>query len=356
MNKSILTPLLIAGLLSWGQVRAHHSFSTHYDMGELIEIMGVVAEVKLRNPHSFLLIDVTTEEGVVERWEVEAHAIPLMRRMGFEMDTMQVGDTLTIRGPRARTDKNLTFAGQIILEDGTEFSLLSGALGPQLTAAFVQDASEVQTDGSILDRVVGRWGHITEGNGEVGETPMALSSAGRLARANYDPRETPAMNCIAPNLPSLFHAPYLLDIRADDEQPVIFHEYYSVARPLTLSATVAAPADYGRRTTRIDGDVLVIESVGFAEDPAGLASDWDFNGRGRNNPGSGQKKVIESYTLRENDSILVLDYTVEDAVYLSEPYAARVEWQRLRDDAPIYDFECDLETATRSTLNAAPVE
>ena len=219
MNKSILTPLLIAGLLSWGQVRAHHSFSTHYDMGQLIEITGVVAEVKLRNPHSFLLIDVTTEEGVVERWEVEAHAIPLMRRMGFEMDTMQVGDTLTIRGPRARTDKNLTFAGQIILEDGTEFSLLQGALGPQLTAAFVQDASEVQTDGSILDRVVGRWGHITEDNGAVGETPMALSSAGRLARANYDPRETPAMNCIAPNLPSLFHAPYLLEIRADDEQP-----------------------------------------------------------------------------------------------------------------------------------------
>jgi hypothetical protein len=33
-----------------------------------------------------------------------------------------------------------------------------------------------------------------------------------------------------------------------------------------------------------------------------------------------------------------------------------MEWQRLREDATIYEFECDTEIATRSTLNAGSVD
>jgi hypothetical protein len=64
-----------------------------------MEITGTVSELSLRSPHSFLMVDVRSEQGVVERWEVEAHAVPLMRRLGIEADTIQLGDEITVRGP-----------------------------------------------------------------------------------------------------------------------------------------------------------------------------------------------------------------------------------------------------------------
>ena len=100
---------------------------------------------------------------------------------------------------------------------------------------------------------------------------------------------------------------------------------------------------------------LVIESAGFPEHPAGLASDWDRVGRGRNMPGSAQKRFVERYTASDDGTTLVLDYTLEDPVYLSEPFTARVEWDRLSDDAPICEFDCDADIATLSTLNAVPL-
>ena len=72
---------LAVALLPAGSVRAHHSFATHYLMDRSVEITGVVTEASLRNPHSFFTLEVTTEDGTVE-WEVEAHAIPLLRRIG----------------------------------------------------------------------------------------------------------------------------------------------------------------------------------------------------------------------------------------------------------------------------------
>ena len=152
------------------------------------------------------------------------------------------------------------------------------------------------------------------------------------------------------------HSFFTLEVMTDGPQPVLFHEYQGLARPLSFTEEPAdAPPGFGRRTATIEGDALVIESVGFSEHPAGLASDWDRIGRGRNVPGSAQKRLVERYTVSDDRTTLVLDYTLEDAVYLSEPFTARIEWIRLKDDAPIYEFDCDADVATRSTLNAVPL-
>ena len=90
------------GILASGQLHAHHSFATHYILDQPIELTGVVTEVTLRNPHSFIMMDVTDEQGVTEEWEVEIHSVPLMRRFGVTADTIQPGDTLQIVGPSPR--------------------------------------------------------------------------------------------------------------------------------------------------------------------------------------------------------------------------------------------------------------
>ena len=344
-----------AALLAVEPASAHHSFATHYLMDRSMEITGVVTEASLRNPHSFFTLQVATEDGVVE-WEVEAHAVPLLRRIGIDRETIQPGDTITVVGPSPRGARRVTFGAHITLADGRQFSLLGGGLAANLTR-YSAESVDALADGSILQRMSGRWGVITPpGTQVIGETPLPLNEAGRAARAGYDPLDTPAMNCVPPSVPSVLYAPYVFEVRTDGPQPVLFHEYEGLARPLSLTEEPAdTPPGLGRRTATVEGDALVVESVGFSGHPAGLASDWDRIGRGRNVPGSAQKRLVERYTVSDDRMTLVLDYTLEDPVYLSEPFTARVEWNRLTDDAPIYDFDCDADIATRSTLNAVPL-
>ncbi len=339
-------------------VYAHHSFATHYNMDDIIELTGTVTEVSLRNPHSFFMLDVSNDEGDAERWEIEAHAIPIMRRLGIDSDTVRLGDTITIRGPSPRRDdKNVTFGGEIILTDGSHFMLLD-SLRENLNRNIVQEDVTEPVVGSIVERMAGRWGLVSGAVGqEVGVSPLPLNGAGFSARAEYDPRDTPAMRCIPPNLPSLLYVPYLYEIRTDGGNPVLFHEYHSVPREIELNAesVISIPPEFGRRRARIESGTLIVESDGFPAHVAGLASDFDQNGNGANVPSSQRKQLVERYSVSEDGQSLVLDLTVRDPVYLSEPFNDRIEWRRLKADAPIYEFECDVDVATRSTLNAADV-
>ncbi len=334
---------------------AHHSFATHYLMDQSMEITGVVTEASLRNPHSFFTLEVMTDVGIVE-WEVEAHAVPLLRRIGIGNETIQPGDTITVVGPSPRGSRRVTFGAQIFLADGRQFALLGGGLAENLTRYRAESVDALE-DGNILQRMSGRWGVVTpSGTQVVSDTPLPLNEAGRAARSGYDPLNTPAMTCVPPNVPSVLYAPYVFEVRIDGPQPILFYEYEGLARPVSLTEESAdAPPGFGRRTATIEGDALVIESVGFSEHPAGLASDWDRIGRGRNAPGSAQKRLVERYTVSDDRTTLVLEYRLEDAVYLSEPFTARIEWIRLSDDAPIFEFDCDADVATRSTLNAVPL-
>jgi len=351
---ALFSLLALTGLV--GRSYAHHAVATHYDFETIIEVTGTVSTVTYRNPHSFFVLDVA-RDGVTEQWEIETHSVPLLRRLGIGADRIQVGDTLTVRGPSPRrAGSRALFAGQLVTADGTEF-VLAESLRSRLITGIAAESASRPADAPILERLAGRWSSITGAFGATGGSPMPLNETGLAARAAYDPANTPAQQCIPPNLPSLLYQPYLYEIRTGSEGVILYHEYDNISRPLIFGIDAAAttPTDFGERRARIDADALIVESRGFPAHGAGLASDWDANGRGANIPSSAQKEIIERYTLRDNGQILVADYTVIDPVYLEEPYSARVEWQRVRDDAPIYPFECDLDSATRSRATLEPV-
>ena len=54
MAKSFSSWTAIMPGIFLGSADAHHSFRMHYDPDRSIELQGVVAEVDLRSPHSFL--------------------------------------------------------------------------------------------------------------------------------------------------------------------------------------------------------------------------------------------------------------------------------------------------------------
>ena len=332
---------------------AHHSFATHYDSNNIVEISGVLSDVKMRSPHSFFEVDVTNDNGATETWEVEAHAVPILRRLGITRDTLKVGDRVRIRGPRSRRpEKLLLFGAEINTESGLQFEMLDS-----IRRAPENAVSDSREGISGIDRFTGKWLTFITGQ-RVADSPLPLTEAGRQARENFDPLVNAASECIPSNLPSLLMIPYIYEISRDGNRIELFHEYAQIRRPVVLGSNAPNVTDpaYGERTGRFDNDTLIIESGNFPAHSAGLASGWEPNGNGADVPASDRKRLVERYKVNDDGSQLTVEYTVTDPVYLTEPYTAEIVWHRLPDDSPIYEFTCDAEIAMRSTQNAAVLE
>lgn len=332
---------------------AHHSFATHYDSNNIVEISGVLSDVKMRSPHSFFEVDVTNDNGATETWEVEAHAVPILRRLGITRDTLKVGDRVRIRGPRSRRpEKLLLFGAEINTESGLQFEMLDS-----IRRAPENAVSDSREGISGIDRFTGKWLTFISGQ-RVADSPLPLTEAGRQARENFDPLVNAASECIPSNLPSLLMIPYIYEISRDGNRIELFHEYAQIRRPVVLGSNAPNVTDpaYGERTGRFDNDTLIIESGNFPAHSAGLASGWEPNGNGADVPASDRKRLVERYKVNDDGSQLTVEYTVTDPVYLTEPYTAEIVWHRLPDDSPIYEFTCDAEIAMRSTQNAAVLE
>ena len=352
MSKINILFIAIAGSVFFcaSAANAHHSFATHYDTSDIVEVNGVLSGVKMRSPHSFFEVDVVTEDGSTETWEVEAHAVPILRRLGITKDTLKVGDTVTIKGPRSRRpEKLLLFGAEFSTSSGEQFEMLNSIRKAPDYA--ISDTREGITG---IDRLTGKWMTFITGQ-KVSDSPMPLNDAGRRARENFNAAVNSSSECVPSNLPSLLMIPYVYEIKRDGNHVDIFHEYAQLRRSVTLGSSIPNVTDpsFGRRVGRFENDTLIIESDGFPALSAGLASGWEPNGNGADIPSSEQKELIERYTVNYDVSVLTLEYTVTDSAYLTEPFTANVIWHRMPFDSPIYEFTCDAEIASRSTQNAA---
>ena len=79
------------------------SWSHHGDAGRYNEtvttVFGVVAQWRLINPHSVLILDVEDQDGTVVRWRGElGNPTNLGTRYGWDADTFKPGDRITMTG------------------------------------------------------------------------------------------------------------------------------------------------------------------------------------------------------------------------------------------------------------------
>jgi hypothetical protein len=61
-------------------------------------VSGTVTRVLLRNPHSSLVLSVSTENGRQERWIVEWASPQRLRDRGVTAQTLRVGEPLLVMG------------------------------------------------------------------------------------------------------------------------------------------------------------------------------------------------------------------------------------------------------------------
>jgi len=104
---------------------AHHSATMFNDEAE-VTVSGVVREFQYSNPHSWLLVDVTEEDGTVTTWGFEAEGPSTLLRAGIRKSDFAPGTELTITGNPMRDGRPA--AAWIIATrgDGKEFNPRAG--------------------------------------------------------------------------------------------------------------------------------------------------------------------------------------------------------------------------------------
>jgi hypothetical protein len=101
--------IIVAALLISAAAYAHHSFAGTYIEGQLVKLEGDVVEFNIRNPHSFIVIEVTEKGGKKVKWGGEWGGVTQLSQGGVTRFTLEVGDHLIMEGapPRDSLDKKI---------------------------------------------------------------------------------------------------------------------------------------------------------------------------------------------------------------------------------------------------------
>jgi hypothetical protein len=101
MKRHLVAPLVAVALCVGAQAFAHHSFAATYIENQSVTIEGDLVQFVLRNPHSFVDVNVTQPDGSIVRYVVE-WASPNQLQGKINRDTLKPGDHVIITGSPGR--------------------------------------------------------------------------------------------------------------------------------------------------------------------------------------------------------------------------------------------------------------
>lgn len=128
-NQTVSTAVVAiaaAWLLAAPVVPAHHSFGAEFDFNKPVTLNGTVVKWEMINPHSYITLDVKSDDGTVTRWSIQAGAPSFLYRNGWRKDSVKPGDVLTVSGYMAKDGSHNAFGQQVRLPDGRR--VLGGAV------------------------------------------------------------------------------------------------------------------------------------------------------------------------------------------------------------------------------------
>ena len=132
MRTIIVSVVGVALLAAAVPVLAHHAFSAEFDASTPVRLRGTVTKMEWINPHSWMHIDVTNDDGTVDSWMIEAGPPGALVRRGWKKDSVSPGTEVLVEGYRA-LDGGLRANGRdVTLPDGTKLFAGSSGTGAPL--------------------------------------------------------------------------------------------------------------------------------------------------------------------------------------------------------------------------------
>ena len=116
MHRSIILAAAVSAIIIAEPAPGHHAFAAEFDANQPVHFTGVVKRMQWTNPHAWIFVDVTSDDGTVEEWAIEAGTPVVLFRRGFTKDSLAPGTEIIIDGYRAKdgsrraNGRDLTFA------------------------------------------------------------------------------------------------------------------------------------------------------------------------------------------------------------------------------------------------------
>jgi hypothetical protein len=94
---------------------AHHSVTAEFDQNKPIKFTGTIKVVEWMNPHIYTQVEVKEPDGKTVVYRVEGGAPNSLFRQGWRKETLKVGDVVSVRGIRAKSDSSMNIGQATIL-------------------------------------------------------------------------------------------------------------------------------------------------------------------------------------------------------------------------------------------------
>ncbi len=120
--------VVLFGVGGAASASAHHSFSGVVDVEGQITLTGVLSKIDWINPHIYLYLGVTDDDGQVTTWAIETLPTNHLRNIGITRldiwNDAAAGEVVTIHALRARDrTRRLGWLQRITYADGHFFHL-----------------------------------------------------------------------------------------------------------------------------------------------------------------------------------------------------------------------------------------
>ena len=97
---------------------SHHSNSA-YQVEKVLTVTGIVKEWKWSNPHTWLYLTVTDENGGKVEWALEGRAPGVLGRAGWDRSVLKAGEKVTVHMSPAKDGSHVGIIARVTKEDGT---------------------------------------------------------------------------------------------------------------------------------------------------------------------------------------------------------------------------------------------
>ena len=120
MMKALCVPAFIVLALVFAvmPLSAHHSWPV--SNGRLVTVKGTVIEFMWGNPHPMITLEVQTNDGRKEKWQIGGPAIIRMEAHGWTKTTVKPGDVITGIGYQYADGEKIVKLERVVLADGKE--------------------------------------------------------------------------------------------------------------------------------------------------------------------------------------------------------------------------------------------